>query len=115
MKEVQGVSLALGAMGVMGNKGAVGIRLKIAETSMCFVTTHLAPHMSAVQKRNQNFIDIFTQLEFARIEDPWNVGGNTIISVSSPTLDRGPLSSGSPSEVQVNFINQQFHPQSQLP
>ena len=68
VRDVQAVSLALGAMGVMGNKGAVGIRLKIADTTMCFVTTHLAPHMSAVQKRNQNFIDIFTQLEFARIE-----------------------------------------------
>ncbi|KAF0973424.1 hypothetical protein FDP41_008128 [Naegleria fowleri] len=69
VKDVQAVSLALGAMGVMGNKGAVGIRLKIADTSMCFVTTHLAPHMNGVQKRNQNFMDIFTQLGFAKLDN----------------------------------------------
>ncbi|EFC44909.1 phosphatidylinositol polyphosphate 5-phosphatase [Naegleria gruberi] len=84
VRDVQAVSLALGAMGVMGNKGAVGIRLKVAETTMCFVTTHLAPHQGAIQKRNQNFMDIFTQLEFAKIENE-NNSSTLTINLNSPT------------------------------
>lgn len=42
-------------MGVMGNKGGVGIRLRFRSSSLCFVTCHLAAHRENVKARNENY------------------------------------------------------------
>ncbi|KAG2374978.1 hypothetical protein C9374_010352 [Naegleria lovaniensis] len=95
VKDVQSVVLGLGAMGKLGNKGAVGIRVKIADTSMCFVTTHLAPHMGGVQKRNQNFMDIFTQLGFSKLENSLLESTSVAESASSSALTSSTMTSSS--------------------
>lgn len=42
-------------MGVMGNKGGVGIRLRLRSSSLCFVTCHLAAHRENIKSRNENY------------------------------------------------------------
>lgn len=60
----KGDYVGVGALGKMGNKGGVGFRFKLYQTSFCFVTAHLYPHMKGVEKRNQNFHEIMKRLNF---------------------------------------------------
>ncbi|KAG4304877.1 hypothetical protein PORY_001552 [Pneumocystis oryctolagi] len=53
-----------GIMGIMGNKGAVAIRLIIWDTVFCFVNSHLAAMRSQVDRRNQNFREICRKMYF---------------------------------------------------
>jgi phosphatidylinositol-bisphosphatase len=51
-------SEGVGIMGMMGNKGAISASFKLYGTTMCFVTSHFAPHTEAIQRRNQNFHEL---------------------------------------------------------
>lgn len=42
-------------MGVMGNKGGVGIRFRLRGSSLCFVSCHLAAHRENIKARNENY------------------------------------------------------------
>lgn len=60
-----------------GNKGAVAIRMDFANTSICFVTAHLAAGFANYEERNRDYRTISHGLRFQRnrsIEDH-----NTII------------------------------------
>jgi hypothetical protein len=58
-------AVTCGALGgTMGNKGGVGFRFKLYETTFCFITAHLHPHMSKVEKRNKNFHEIVNTIDF---------------------------------------------------
>lgn len=37
----------------LGNKGGVGIKVRIGDTSFCFINAHLAAHQNEVDKRNE--------------------------------------------------------------
>jgi len=56
--------VGVGLFGHVGNKGGVGIRFKIWNSTLCFVSTHLAAHKKNVQGRNQDFAKIFQHLKF---------------------------------------------------
>ncbi|KAL0484152.1 inositol polyphosphate 5-phosphatase [Acrasis kona] len=72
VKDLKKDSLGLGAMGKMGNKGGIGIRFRLFQSTFLFVTSHLAPHMGGTLKRNQNFADIIQQLNFNGQHKPDN-------------------------------------------
>lgn len=42
----------------MGNKGGVGIRLRLRSSSLCFVCSHLAAHRDNVRARNENYVKV---------------------------------------------------------
>lgn len=44
VSNVQDAVAPVGIMGVMGNKGGAAVRLRIYDSSMCFVCAHLAAH-----------------------------------------------------------------------
>lgn len=67
-------SAACGLMGVMGNKGGVGVRIRLFDQHVCLVSSHLAAHMADVQRRNEDFQEISTRLVFPRTIPP-AVGG----------------------------------------
>ena len=52
--------------GMAGNKGAVGIRMEFANTSMCFVTAHLAAGFVNYEERNRDYRTISHGLRFQR-------------------------------------------------
>ena len=50
--------------GIGPNKGAVGIRFTIFNTSICLICSHLAAHKDKVKVRNDNFNKIMNKLKF---------------------------------------------------
>ncbi|EME39404.1 hypothetical protein DOTSEDRAFT_75181 [Dothistroma septosporum NZE10] len=72
IKNVEGAVKKTGLSGMAGNKGAVAIRMEVADTSVCFVTAHLAAGFANYEERNQDYRTISTGLRFQRnrlIED----------------------------------------------
>jgi hypothetical protein len=62
IQDVESDSVATGAMGIMGNKGAVGVSLRVLKTSLLLVNAHLAPHAHRCEARNRMFRDIASHL-----------------------------------------------------
>ena len=72
IKNVEGSLKKTGMSGIAGNKGAVAIRLEIDNTSLCFVTAHLAAGFANYEERNRDYKTIGHGLRFQRnrsIED----------------------------------------------
>jgi len=53
---------ATGIGHVCGNKGGIGIKLQFMETSICFISSHLAAFQEGVENRNENFREIIQGL-----------------------------------------------------
>ena len=64
VSDVQDAEAPVGIMGVMGNKGGVSVRLRIFDSTLCFVCAHLAAHRGAVAQRNADFASIMAKTEF---------------------------------------------------
>ncbi|KAJ2211580.1 hypothetical protein EV179_005391 [Coemansia sp. RSA 487] len=61
---VQTASVGCGIMGMVGNKGAVAVRMMYRDTPLCFVCSHLAHDALQVDKRNAQFHDICKRMVF---------------------------------------------------
>ncbi|KAL8204552.1 hypothetical protein R6Q57_010175 [Mikania cordata] len=62
--DVAAVACGLGR--TFGNKGGVGLRLRVYDRIMCFVNCHLAAHLEAVNRRNADFDHIYKNITFGR-------------------------------------------------
>ncbi|KAF2749648.1 hypothetical protein M011DRAFT_484373 [Sporormia fimetaria CBS 119925] len=72
IKNVEGSVKKTGMSGMAGNKGAVAIRMEYANTSIVFVTAHLAAGFANYEERNRDYKTISHGLRFQRsrsIED----------------------------------------------
>jgi hypothetical protein len=47
-----------------GNKGAAALRLRLYDSTLCFVCSHLAAHQNNVAGRNADFANIVSKVEF---------------------------------------------------
>lgn len=54
-----------GVMGLFGNKGGIGIRFDLFDTSLCFVNSHLSAHTHNFLKRNDDFRKINLKMKFS--------------------------------------------------
>lgn len=50
----------------IGNKGAVGLRIRVYDRIMCFVNCHFAAHLDAVNRRNADFDHVYRTMSFGR-------------------------------------------------
>ena len=50
----------------LGNKGAVTVRFTVCDTSLCFVSSHLAANTHKWSQRNANVADVFAAAPFLR-------------------------------------------------
>ncbi|CAO2045789.1 unnamed protein product [Urochloa humidicola] len=63
--DIDSASVACGLGRAIGNKGAVGLRMRIHDRSICFVNCHFAAHMEAVSRRNEDFEHVFRSMTFS--------------------------------------------------
>nr|ODN77240.1 hypothetical protein L203_06319 [Cryptococcus depauperatus CBS 7841] len=56
----------IGLLGFGGNKAGVAVRLKIHDTTLCFVNSHLAAFTTAIDRRRLDYATLRTGLTFPR-------------------------------------------------
>ncbi|KAL3506953.1 hypothetical protein ACH5RR_032335 [Cinchona calisaya] len=74
--DVAAVACGLGR--AIGNKGGVGLRLRVFDRIMCFVNCHLAAHLEAVNRRNADFDHIFRTMTFSRSSNLLNTAAGML-------------------------------------
>lgn len=53
-----------GLFKTLGNKGGVGVSLRLNEDRVCFINSHLAAHMTYVEERNADYAGIVRGMIF---------------------------------------------------
>jgi hypothetical protein len=69
MRCIQVQKLPRGVGGVLGNKGAVYLRMELMDSSICFISAHFAAHREKVKKRNEDYHAILTAPVFVDEEE----------------------------------------------
>ncbi|RKP10570.1 Endonuclease/exonuclease/phosphatase, partial [Thamnocephalis sphaerospora] len=85
VQEVTTTSIGCGLMGMVGNKGAVGIRLRFRDSYLCFINSHLAADAIQVQRRKQDYVEIVRRALFPNLALPANAQRPSSYSTASLT------------------------------
>ncbi|XP_057427330.1 type I inositol polyphosphate 5-phosphatase 12 isoform X2 [Lotus japonicus] len=80
----------------IGNKGGVGLRIRVYDRIMCFVNCHLAAHLEAVNRRNADFDHIYRNMVFSRSSNLLNNAAAGVATASH--MVRGTNAMGNSSE-----------------
>uniref|UniRef100_A0A0D9VFY9 Inositol polyphosphate-related phosphatase domain-containing protein n=1 Tax=Leersia perrieri TaxID=77586 RepID=A0A0D9VFY9_9ORYZ len=99
--DIDNAAVACGLGRAIGNKGAVGLRMRIHDRSICFVNCHFAAHMEAVNRRNEDFDHVFRTMTFAT---PLSGVMTTSVSGSTGQLLRGANGSRMPELSNTDMI-----------
>ncbi|KAK8959642.1 Type I inositol 1,4,5-trisphosphate 5-phosphatase 12 [Platanthera guangdongensis] len=83
--DVDAAAVPCGLGRAIGNKGAVGLRMRVYDRIMCFVNCHFAAHLEAVNRRNADFNHVYQSMVFTR---PLSGGSSATASASNAQLHR---------------------------
>ncbi|KAL3833948.1 hypothetical protein ACJIZ3_008684 [Penstemon smallii] len=75
--DVAAVPCGLGR--AIGNKGAVGLRMRVYGRVMCFVNCHFAAHLEAVNRRNADFDHVYRTMVFSRPSNLLNSANGMVL------------------------------------
>ncbi|XP_042469813.1 type II inositol polyphosphate 5-phosphatase 15-like [Zingiber officinale] len=64
--DVDAAAVPCGFGRAIGNKGAVGLRMRVYDRTICFASCHFAAHLEAVSRRNADFGHVYRNLSFSR-------------------------------------------------
>ncbi|CAN1121317.1 Type II inositol polyphosphate 5-phosphatase 15 [Linum perenne] len=64
--DVDAAAVPCGFGRAIGNKGAVGLRIRVFDRIMCFINCHFAAHLEAVGRRNDDFDHVYRTMSFGR-------------------------------------------------
>ncbi|OMO97718.1 Inositol polyphosphate-related phosphatase [Corchorus olitorius] len=64
--DIDAAAVPCGFGRAIGNKGGVGLRIRVFDRIICFVNCHLAAHLEAVNRRNADFDHIYRNMVFTR-------------------------------------------------
>ncbi|GAV86970.1 Exo_endo_phos domain-containing protein [Cephalotus follicularis] len=70
--DVDAAAVPCGFGRAIGNKGAVGLRIRVYDRVMCFVNCHFAAHTEAVNRRNADFDHVYRNMTFGRSSNLFN-------------------------------------------
>ncbi|KAI4988757.1 hypothetical protein ZWY2020_036074 [Hordeum vulgare] len=68
--DVEAAAVPCGLGRAIGNKGGVGLRIRVYDRKMCFVSNHFAAHLEAVARRNADLITFIEQWLSTNLMDP---------------------------------------------
>jgi hypothetical protein len=94
ISDVHSECLATGIKNMVGNKGAVGIRMNIGKTSLLCISCHLAAGQEKVDNRNEDFMQIHKKLvmrEEPEEEESGNSCMGTKVKKSVPAIHKKPI------------------------
>ena len=57
-----------GLGGVSANKGGIAVSFKFSDTTICFVSAHLAAGLSNIEERHQNYKALLRGSSFRKID-----------------------------------------------
>ncbi|XP_052241819.1 inositol polyphosphate 5-phosphatase OCRL-like isoform X2 [Dreissena polymorpha] len=72
-------SVPTGIMGMLGNKGGVGVRFSLHDTTLLFINSHLAAHQDEYERRNQDACDIEARMRFKQFLPPLTVQDHDVV------------------------------------
>ncbi|XP_051188600.1 type I inositol polyphosphate 5-phosphatase 13 [Lolium perenne] len=97
--DVEAAAVPCGLGRAIGNKGGVGLRIRVYDRKMCFVSNHFAAHLEAVNRRNADFDHIYRTMAFnkphgstgsatsVQLHRTVNVNGNQVDEVRPDLAD----------------------------
>ncbi|GAB4835331.1 hypothetical protein Ancab_000242 [Ancistrocladus abbreviatus] len=70
--DIDAAAVPCGFGRAIGNKGAVGLRMRVYDRIICFVNCHFAAHLEAVNRRNADFEHVYGTMAFTRPSNLFN-------------------------------------------
>ncbi|GAB2277139.1 hypothetical protein Dimus_011847 [Dionaea muscipula] len=70
--DIDAAAVPCGFGRAIGNKGAVGLRMRLYDRIVCFVNCHFAAHVEAVNRRNADFHHVYRTMTFNRPSNSFN-------------------------------------------
>ncbi|KAJ4830244.1 hypothetical protein Tsubulata_021205 [Turnera subulata] len=70
--DVDAAAVPCGFGRAIGNKGAVGLRIRVYDRILCFINCHFAAHLEAVNRRNADFDHVYRTMTFGRPPNTFN-------------------------------------------
>ncbi|KAG5004416.1 hypothetical protein JHK86_028555 [Glycine max] len=101
--DVEVAAVPCGFGRAIGNKGAVGLRIRVYDRIMCFINCHFAAHLDAVGRRNADFDHVYRTMSFSR---PTNLLNTTAAGTSSsvPTFRGTNSAEGMPELSEADMV-----------